>query len=486
MKWLQRSSCPDATVVGAGPNGLVAALTLARAGLSVDVYEAAAEPGGGCRTADLTLPGFRHDVCSAVHPLLLASPAFHEIDLSKHGVRLLNPEVAFAHPLEGGRGTGVGGTIADVAASLGVDGSAYTRAFSTLVRDLDKVLPVFLGTMRSMPQHPVAAGGFGIRALSSSRAMAGRFRTAEARALIAGTAAHSMLPLTAPLSGAFPRLFVPLAHRYGWPVVEGGTAAIINALVAEFTSLGGRIETDCFVKKLSDLPPTPTVVLDVTPRQLLELAEDRLPPGYARALSRYRYGPGVCKVDWALEGPVPWATAASRQAVTVHVGGTFEDIAASEADVNAGRHPERPYCLVAQPCLVDPTRAPEGRQTLWAYCHVPNGSDVDMTDRIEAQIERFAPGFRDLILARSTFTAAATEEHNPSYVGGDINAGAATLRQMLFRPTVRWNPYRTALRGVYLCSAATPPGGGVHGMCGLGAARTALHDIRRSGASAPS
>ena len=475
----------DATVVGAGPNGLVAALTLARAGLAVDVYEAAPEPGGGCRTAELTLPGFRHDVCSAVHPLLLASPAFHNIDLSTHGVRLLTPEVAFAHPLDGGRGAAVGGTVADVAASLGTDGDAYTRAFSGLVRDLDKVLPVFLGTMRTVPRHPVAAGSFGVRALSTAKVMAGRFRTDEARALIAGAAAHSMLPLTAPLSGAFPRLFVALAHRYGWPVVEGGSGAVIDALGAELTALGGRIETNCLVKNLADLPPTPTVVLDVTPRQLLELAGDRLPPRYARALSRYRYGPGVCKVDWALSGPVPWATAACRQTVTVHVGGTFEEVAHSEAEVNAGRHPERPYCLVAQPCLVDPARAPEGRHTLWAYCHVPNGSDVDMTDRIEAQIERFAPGFRDLILARSTFTASATEEHNPSYVGGDINAGAATLRQMLFRPTVQWNPYRTALKGVYLCSAATPPGGGVHGMCGLGAARAALHDLGQDGAGSP-
>ena len=473
----------DATVVGAGPNGLVAALTLARAGLAVDVYEAAPETGGGCRTAELTLPAFRHDVCSAVHPLLLASPAFRDIDLSRNGVRLLTPEVAFAHPLDGGRGVGVGGTVAVVAASLGTDGEAYARAFSGLVRDLDKVLPVFLGTMRSLPRHPVAAGSFGIRALSTAKAMAGRFRTDEARALIAGAAAHSMLPLTAPLSGAFPRLFVALAHGYGWPVVEGGSGAVIDALAAELMSLGGRIETNCLVKSLADLPPTPTVVLDVTPRQLLELAGDRLPPRYARALSRYRYGPGVCKVDWALSGPVPWATAACRQTVTVHVGGTFEEVAHSEAEVNAGRHPDRPYCLVAQPCLVDPARAPEGRHTLWAYCHVPNGSDVDMTDRIEAQIERFAPGFRDLILARSTFTASATEEHNPSYVGGDINAGAATLRQMVFRPTVQWNPYRTALRGVYLCSAATPPGGGVHGMCGLGAARTALHDIGRAAPS---
>lgn len=467
----------DAIVVGSGPNGLMAAVTLARAGLSVVVYEAAPDPGGGCRTAELTLPGFHHDVCSAVHPLLLASPAFADLDLSARGVRLLSPALAFAHPLDGDRAAGVGGSVAQVAASLGVDGGAYRSAFDPLVRDAEKILPVFLGSMRSVPRHPVAAAGFGLRALTSAKAMAGHFRTDEARGIIAGAAAHSMLPLTAPLSGAFPRLFGLLAHRYGWPVVEGGSASVVDALVAELASLGGRVETNCLVKSLADLPPAATVVLDVTPRQLLELGGDRLPPRYARALSRYRYGPGVCKVDWALCGPVPWRAAACRETVTVHVGGTFEEVARSEADVNAGRHPERPFVLVAQPCVVDPGRAPAGQHTLWAYCHVPNGSDVDMTERIEAQIERFAPGFRDLILARSTTTAVAEEEHNPSYVGGDISAGAATLRQMVFRPTVQWNPYRTALRGVYLCSGATPPGGGVHGMCGLGAARTALHDL---------
>ena len=467
----------DAIVVGSGPNGLVAAITLARAGFAVDVYEAASEPGGGCRTSELTLPGFRHDVCSAVHPMLVASPAFANIDLKSRGVRLLTPSVAFAHPLDGGRAASVGGTVADVAASLGVDDEAYRHTYGPLVRDVDKILPVFLGTMREPPRHPIAAASFGLRALTSAKATAHRFRTDEGRALIAGTAAHSMLPLTAPLSGGVSRLFGALAHRFGWPVVEGGSAAVVDALVAELVALDGRIETNCLVKSLTDLPPAPTLVLDVTPRQLLELAGDTLPPRYARALARYRYGPGVCKVDWALSGPVPWAAPVCRQTVTLHVGGTFEEIARSEADVNAGRHPDHPYCLVAQPGVVDPDRAPEGSQTLWGYCHVPNGSNVDMTDRVEAQIERFAPGFRDLILARSTVTATAEEEHNPSYVGGDINAGAATLRQMVFRPTIRWNPYRTALRGVYLCSAATPPGGGVHGMCGLGAARTALHDI---------
>ena len=467
----------DAVVVGTGPNGLVAALTLARAGLSVDVVEAADEPGGGCRTAELTLPGFRHDVCSAVHPLLLTSPAFRELDLPGRGVRLLTPAVAFAHPLDGGRGACVGDSVAATAAELGADGPGYVRTFEPLVRDLDKILPAFLGSMRSVPAHPAAAGTFAVRGLGSAQSMARRFETDEARAVVAGTAAHSMLPLTAPLSGVFPRLFTALAHRYGWPVIEGGTSALVTALVAELAARGVRIETGRLVKRLDELPPARLLLLDVTPRQLLGMADESVPPRYGRALARYRYGPGVCKVDWALRAPVPWSAEGCRRAVTIHVGGTFEEIAHSEAAVNAGRHPERPYCLVTQPCVVDPSRAPEGCHTLWAYCHVPNGSTVDMADRIEAQIERFAPGFKDLVLARSSFSAADEEEHNPSYVGGDINAGAATLRQMVLRPTARWNPYRTALDGVYLCSASTPPGGGVHGMCGLGAARAALGDL---------
>jgi len=467
----------DAIVVGSGPNGLAAALTLARSGLAVEVMEGSDVPGGGCRTQELTLPGFRHDVCSAVHPLLAASPFFAGVDLAAGGVKVLTPQVAFAQPLDGDNAAAVAGSVAETASGLGADAAAYRRTFTSLVRHADGILPNFLAPLRSMPGDPIATAKFALRGLSSAQRLASRFDTEEARAIVAGAAAHSMLPFSAPLSGAFGLLFTMLGHALGWPVVEGGSGRVVAALGAELESLDGRIITGQWVRSLHDLPPARVTVLDVTPRQLIALAGDRLPARYRRGLEHFRYGPGACKVDWALAGPVPWQSAACRQAVTLHVGGTFAEVARSEAEVAAGRHPAQPFCLVTQPCVIDPTRAPAGRHTLWAYCHVPNGSDVDMRERIEAQIERFAPGFRDLILAQVTTTAAGTEAHNPSYVGGDIGAGAATLRQTVFRPTVQWNPYRTGIKGVYLCSASTPPGGGVHGMCGDGAARTALHDL---------
>jgi len=472
----------DVIVVGSGPNGLAAAVTLARAGLSVRVIEGAATPGGGCRTEELTLPGFRHDVCSAVHPLAVASPFFTGIDLAARGVRLLTPKVAFAHPLDGGRAAAVAGSVAETAGGLGPDGGAYRRLLDPLVRDVALTLPAILAPLRSVPGHPLAMARFGLEGILPASVLARRFRTEEARALLAGVAAHAMLPLSAPLTSGFALVLMTAAHSVGWPVAEGGSAAITSALVAELTALGGQVETGRWVRSLDSLPPARAVLLDVTPRQLLDLAGDRLGAAHRgaahrRALRRFRYGPGVCKVDWALGGPVPWQAAACREAGTVHLGGTFGEVTRSESDVAAGRVPERPYCIVAQPGVVDPTRAPAGKQTLWAYCHVPAGSPAEMADRIEAQIERFAPGFRDLVLARAVRTAAGMERYNPNHVGGDINGGAGTLRQTIFRPTARWNPYRTSLPGVYLCSASTPPGGGVHGMCGAWAARTALSDL---------
>ena len=470
-------SQPDAVVVGSGPNGLAAALVLARAGLRIHVYEGSSEPGGGCRTAELTLPGFAHDVCSAVHPLAAASPFFQAASLPARGVRLLTPKVAVAHPLDGGRAGAIAGSVAQTAASLGTGAASYRRLLAPLVRDADAVLPAALGSFRTLPDRPIPAARFGAEGLLPASVLARLLRAPEARALLAGAAGHSFRPLTAPLTGAFGLLLMMLAHTTGWPVVAGGSGQLAAALTAELTDLGGTVTTGTWVKHLDELPPARLLLLDVTPRQLLALAAGKLPAGYRRALARYRYGPGACKVDWALDGPVPWQNPACRQAGTVHVGGTFAEIARSEAEVAAGRHPLRPFCLISQPGVVDPSRAPAGRHTLWGYCHVPAGSGADMSGRIEAQIERFAPGFRDLIAARSVRSAAGLERYNPGYVGGDINAGAATLRQTIGRPVLRPSPYRTPLAGVYLCSAATPPGGGVHGMCGVWAARTALRDL---------
>ncbi len=469
----------NAAVVGSGPNGLAAALTLARAGVAVDVYEGSATTGGGCRTAELTLPGFRHDVCSAVHPLMLASPFFRTVDLAARGINMLTPPVAFAHPLDGGRAAAVLHSVEETATSFGRDSKLYRRLFGPLVADMGRILPFFLGPLRRAPRYPVATARLALPGLLPASAVAAVFKTEEAKALLAGASAHAMLPLSTPVTGSYALLFVALGHAYGWPVVEGGSGRVIDALTTELTALGGKIHAGHWVRNLDQVGGRMPVLLDVAPRQLEIMLGNKAAPFYRRALSTFRYGPGVCKVDWALRGAVPWQALACREAGTVHLGGTFEEVAEAESDVAAGRHPGRPFCIVAQPGVVDPGRAPEANQTLWAYCHVPSGSTVDMTEAIEAQIERFAPGFRDLVIARATRTAAELESSNPNYVGGDISGGAATLRQTVFRPTVRWDNYRTGLRGVYLCSAAAPPGGGVHGMCGYWAAQRALSDLAR-------
>jgi phytoene dehydrogenase-like protein len=467
----------DAVIVGSGPNGLAAAVTMAAAGLRVQVIEGAPTIGGGCRTEELTLPGFWHDVCSASHPLALASSFFRRFDLAARGVTFGRPEVEFAHPLDGGRAAIVSRSVPDTAARLGIDGASYQRLFGPLAAHTDDLCDALLAPLRKPPAHPLVLADYGRRAVLPATAVARRWRTEEARAILAGAAAHAMMPLTAMPTAGIGLMLVALAHGLGWPVVTGGSARITDAMADAVVASGGRIETGRWVRSLAELPAASAVLLDTSPRTLALLAGDRLPSRYRSALRRFRYGPGVCKVDFALSGPVPWTNPDCRVAGTLHLGGTFEQVAAAEAEVSAGRHPREPYVLVVQAGVTDGSRAPVGRQALWTYCHVPSGSDVDMTDRIEAQIERFAPGFRDLVLARSVRTAAAEEAHNPNYVGGDIGVGVQTVRQTLFRPVIRWNPYRTPIRGVYLCSSATPPIPGVHGRCGELAALTALRDI---------
>jgi phytoene dehydrogenase-like protein len=467
----------DAIVVGSGPNGLAAAVTLAAAGLRVHVIEGAASPGGGCRTEELTLPGFRHDVCSAAHPLALASPFFRRLRLAERGVRFAHPEVTLAHPLDGGRAAVVTRSVAETAARLGGDAGAYERLMGALAQGGTALPDAVLSSMRRPPRFSPALAAFGREGLRPAAAVARRFRTDEARGLFAGVAAHAMMPLEAPPTAGVGLLLLALAHIVGWPVVAGGSGKLADAMIEVITAAGGTVETGRWVRSLAELPPARATLLDVTPRALLALAGDALPARYRDALARFRYGPGICKVDFALSGPVPWHNEAARRAGTVHLGGTFAEIAASESEVARGRHPESPYVLVVQAGVADPGRAPQGRQALWAYCHVPAGSTVDMTARIEAQIERFAPGFTGLVLARRTRTAAQEEAANPNYVGGDIGAGMQTVRQVVARPVARWNPYRTPLRGVYLCSASTPPGPGVHGRCGELAALTALRDV---------
>jgi phytoene dehydrogenase-like protein len=467
----------DAIVVGSGPNGLAAAVTLAAAGLRVHVIEGAASPGGGCRTEELTLPGFRHDVCSAAHPLALASPFFRRLNLAERGVRFAHPEVTFAHPLDGGRAAVVTRSVPGTAARLGADAGAYERLMGRLAHGGTALPDAVLSSMRRPPRYSRALAAYGREGLRPAVAVVRRFRTDEARGLFAGVAAHAMIPLDEPPTAGVGLLLLALAHIVGWPVVAGGSARLTDAMIEIVTAAGGEVETGRWVRSLAELPPARATLLDVTPRALLALAGDALPARYRDALARFRYGPGICKADFALSGPVPWRDEAVRRAGTVHLGGTFAEVAVSESEVARGRHPESPYVLVVQAGVADPGRAPRGQQALWAYCHVPAGSTVDMTARIEAQIERFAPGFRDLVLARHTITAAQEEAANPNYVGGDIAAGMQTVRQVVARPVARWNPYRTPLRGIYLCSSSTPPGPGVHGRCGELAALTALRDV---------
>ena len=472
-------SVTDAVVVGAGPNGLAAAIELARAGRSVQVLERADAIGGGSRTAELTLPGFHHDVCSAVHPLAAGSPFLRGLALERYGLELLAPELDAAHPLDDGTAVTFRRSLVDTAAGLGVDSRRYARLLDPFAKSWPELADAILGPPR-LPHDPLLAARFGLfGALPASALARSLFRDVRARALLAGMAAHAMRPLSAPATSAFALVLMALGHAVGWPVARGGSQALVSAMRALLESLGGKLETGREVRSLRELPPTSVVLFDVSPRQLVQICGEELPAHYRRALGRYRYGSGVFKVDYALAGAVPWRAPECARAGTIHLGGAFEEIAAGERAISRGLHPDRPYVLVAQQSLVDATRAPAGKHTLWAYCHVPNGSDVDMTSAIEGQIERFAPGFSDLVLARAARGPAQLEAENPNYVGGDINCGLASLRQTLGRPVLRVSPYSTPNPRVFLCSSATPPGGGVHGLCGYFAAHAALRGTLR-------
>jgi phytoene dehydrogenase-like protein len=472
----------DAVVVGSGPNGLAAAITLARAGCSVVVYEANATIGGGARSAELTLPGFLHDICSAVHPLAAGSPFFNTLPLEKHGLTWIHPEIPLAHPLDDGTAACLYRDIDVTAQRLSGDSSTYERLMKPLARNWESLSTEFLQPMLHWPQDPITLAHFGILALCPATLLAKLiFKGEPARALFAGIAAHSFLPLEAPVSSAFGLVLGLAGHAVGWPIARGGSQQISNALADHLRELGGRIEVNRPVEDLRDLPKSRAILLDVSVWEFLRIAGEQLPSRYRRRLERFRHAPGIFKIDYALSEPIPWKNEACRRAGTIHLGGTVDEIAAAERDVVRGKIPERPFVLVAQQSLLDETRAPHGQHTLWAYCHVPFNSGRDMSDRIESQIERLAPGFRDCVLARHKMPAPDLARSNRNLAGGDINGGAANLMQLIARPILSPTPYRTPLPGVYLCSASTPPGGGVHGMCGYHAARAVLSEVLSKG-----
>ena len=467
----------DAVVVGSGPNGLSAAVELARAGLSVCVLEAKETIGGGSRTEELTEPGFLHDICSAIHPMGVVSPFFKTLELERWGVEWVNSPAALAHPFDDGTAALMSQSLEATGETLGVDRDAYVALMKPFLRNPETFFSEILRPVR-IPRHPFMMLRFGLLGMRSCESVVNsRFRGERAKAIFAGCSAHSVVPLEKAGTASIGLVLALVAHAVAWPCARGGSRAIVEALAALLKSLGGEVKTGRPVRAMSDLPEARAILFDLTPRQVVEIAGDQLPARYRRKLSRFRYGPGVFKIDWSLDGPIPWKADECRRAATVHLGGTFEEIARGERQAWGGEHPERPFVLVAQQSLFDRTRAPEGKHTGWAYCHVPHGSDVNVTERVESQVERFAPGFRDLIRARHTFTAAQVERHNWNMIGGDIGGGANTLWQFLARPVPKYDPYSTPNPKLFICSSSTPPGGGVHGMCGYWSARSALRRV---------
>jgi phytoene dehydrogenase-like protein len=467
----------DAVVVGSGPNGLAAAITIAREKRSVLLLEAGETIGGGIRTKELTLPGFRHDVCAAIHPLALASPFFRSLELDRFGVEWIHPPVPLAHPLDNDSAVLLERSIEDTASGLGRDGEAYRRLLGPFVQHWEGLVGDLLKPL-GFPKHPFMALRFSLKGLLSARLLADRwFQDTRARALFAGNSCHSILPLEDMSSGAFGIMISMVGHAVGWPLAKGGSQALAEALASCFLSLGGNIAVNTPVSSIKDLPKARVVFFDVSPRNLDRIVGERFPVSYRERLWGHRHGPGAFKVDWALDGPIPWKDPACLKVGTVHCGGTFEEIADSERQVWQGVAPERPFVLLSQPSIFDPSRAPGGMHTAWAYCHVPNGCDVDMTNAIEEQVERFAPDFRKLIKAKHMMSPARMEEYNPNYIGGDIVGGVQSFRELFIRPLGRWQAYSTPVRGYYMCSASMPPGGGVHGMCGHLAAKKALKEM---------
>jgi len=465
----------DAVVVGSGPNGLAAGITIAQSGRSALIVEGRETIGGGTRTEELTLPGFLHDVCSAVHPMAVMSPFFRTLPLAEHGLEWIQPPIPVAHPLDDGTAVALERSLETSVSNLGEDGERYREIMSPILDAWPQLEPLMLG-YSVIPRRPFSAARFGLLAMHSTSSFArSEFRGERARAVFAGCAAHSILPLEKLPSAAFGLVFAATAHRVGWPIPRGGARKITDALASYFRSLGGEIVTGKMVESLDELPKSRAVLCDVTPRQLLRIAGTRLPSGFRAKLERFHYGPGVCKMDWALDGPIPWSAKECARAGTVHVGGTLEEIEASERAPWNDQVCEKPFVLLSQPTLFDETRAPAGKHVAWAYCHVPNASNADASEQIEAQIERFAPGFRKKILKRSVLLTSQLEARNPNLIGGDVTGGSSDLRQFYVRPT--WRRYRTPAKGLYLCSASTFPGGGVHGICGQLAARTALRDM---------